>query len=149
MFRVKRCQIEAMRERLSRRFEERMVIHLRTFFPERSAELGAEGVRAAISYALTRAARYDIASERDVCKYLNLMFVYGYEFDTDPALPWAAAILSDRTLGRSSVKMHLLMKAADGTLEPPSAPIPEPTEEQIEAALRAEAARGEDDGKPQ
>lgn len=157
MFVVRRRQIEAMRARLEQRFEEQMVIHLHTFFPERCAELGEPGVRTAIIYAINRAARYDITSERDICKYLNLMFVYGFQFDVDPELPWAAAILNDATLGRSSVKMHLLMKAADGTLEPPNAPIPEPTEEEIKAALQAEAAaeaareaaRGEDDGKPQ
>jgi hypothetical protein len=145
-----------------------MEVHLRTFFPERCAELGEDGVRGAVAYALARAAQYDITSERDVCKFLNLMFVYGFSFDVDPELPWAAAILNDAQLNRSSVKMYLLMKAAAGTLEPPSLPEPEPTEAEIEAGLkaaakaeaealaRAEAAArqsreetGGDDGKPQ
>lgn len=119
MFTIRRKQIDAISERLARRFEETMRVHLGTFFPERCAELGEEGVLREIEHGIRRAARYDITSERDVCKYLNFMFVYGRDFDVDPGLPWAAEILNDSSLNRSVVKMHLLERVAEGIEEPP------------------------------
>lgn len=117
-----------------------MVVHLETFFPERAAELGPQGVRDAIELGQKKAAKYDIYTERDVCKFLNFMFAFGFDFDTDPELPWAKAILTNPAYGRSNLKMYLLEKAADGTLEPDAEPMVLPTEEEMEAArLESEA----------
>ena len=61
------------------------------------------------SWASPRSAReYDMEStvrrftashdpERDVCLYINLMFLLGSNFDTDVQLPWLADILTGRT----------------------------------------------------
>jgi hypothetical protein len=114
MMTIQRRQIAAMGERLARRWEDTMVVHLETFFPETTKELGPEGVRHAIDLGMKKAARYGIHSERDVCKFLNFMFAYGFDFDRDPALPWAHAILVRDDLVRANVKMHLLEEAAMG-----------------------------------
>jgi hypothetical protein len=114
MMTIQRRQIEAIGERLARRWEDTMVVHIETFFPESAAELGPEGVRHAIDLGLKKAARYGITSERDVCKFLNFMFAYGFDFDRDPELPWARAILLRDDLVRANVKMHLLEEAALG-----------------------------------
>ncbi len=90
MMTIQKRQIEAIGERLARRWEDTMVVHIETFFPESAQELGAEGVRHAIDLGLKKAARYGITSERDVCKFLNFMFAYGFDFDRDPELPGRA-----------------------------------------------------------
>jgi hypothetical protein len=136
MYTIRRSQIEAMSELLAHRWEERMVIHLETFFPEACAERGPAGVRAAIDLGVKKAARYNIFSERDVCKFLNFMFVYGFDFDVDPSLPWAAEILNDPALERSVAKLYMLEKAANGELEPPPEPTVEPSQAEMDAALR-------------
>ncbi len=119
-----------------------MVLHLETFFPERAAELGEKGVRDAIELGQSKAAKYDIYTERDVCKFLSFMFALGFDFDTDPELPWAKAILTNPVYGRSNLKMYLLEKAANGELEPDLEPFVPPTEAEIEAArIEDEAAR--------
>ncbi len=143
MMTIRKAQFQAIGERLSRRWEDTMVVHLETFFPERCQELGEAGVRGAIELGLKKAARYDIRSERDVCKFLNFMFAYHFHFDTDPDLPWANAILTDPNLTRSNVKTHLLEKAANGELEPEPEGVPDPTEAEFEAirvAIERESA---------
>src|SRR3712207_149661 len=102
MFTIRRAQIDAMSARLAARWEERMVLHLVTFFPELASELGEAGLRDAIKLGEKKAARYGIHSERDVCKFLNFMFAFGFDFDVDPGLPWAAQILNDPMIERSS-----------------------------------------------
>ncbi len=114
MMTLQKSQIAAVGERLARRWEDTMVVHLQTFFPERALELGERGLMQAVELGLKKAARYGIHSERDVCKYLNFMFAYGFDFDTDPELPWAHAILVRDDLVRANVKMHLLEEAAMG-----------------------------------
>ena len=114
MMTIQKRQIAAMGELLARRWEDTMVVHLETFFPETTQELGPEGVLHAIELGVKKAARYDIRSERDVCKFLNFMFTFGFDFDLDPELPWAHEILVNEALVRSNVKMHLLEKAAMG-----------------------------------
>lgn len=151
MLTIRKEQFAEIGQRLANRWEDTMVFHLATFFPERSAELGERGVRDAIALGQKKAAKYDIFTERDVCKFLNFMFAFGFDFDTDPELPWAKAILTNPMYGRSNLKMHLLEQAADGTLQPEPEPFVPPTDEEIEkmrqeraameAAQAAEAAR--------
>jgi len=132
MMTIQRKQFDAIGKRLAVRWEDTMVTHLETFFPERCAELGEKGVREAIALGQTRAAKYDIFSERDVCKYLNFMFALGFDFDTDPEYPWANQILTNAALIRSHVKMHLLEQAANGDLEEDAMLLPAPPEPELE-----------------
>lgn len=137
MMTIQKRQLDAIGARLARRWEDTMVLHLETFFPELSAELGPQGVLHAIEIGQKKAARYDIHSERDVCKFLNFMFAFGMDFDIDPELPWAHAILTNEGLVRANVKLHLLEQAANGELDSSAMLLPEPPDEAMEAALLA------------
>lgn len=75
------------------KFEERMLVHLKKYFPEVCNELGEEEVRVLIRYGTDKAEKYGITSGNNVCLFIDVMFVFGKDFDTDPSLPWGAAIL--------------------------------------------------------
>ena len=109
---LRREQIEVFRELMSKRFEDRMVAHLERHFPEQCRALGEAGTREAIQYGIEQAASYRIVAERDVCKYIDVMFAYGRDFDTDPKLPWAGAILRDETLGGPRDRVDRLCSVA-------------------------------------
>jgi hypothetical protein len=100
------------------RFEDKMVAHLGEFFAEQCRELGEPRLRAVIRLGIARAASHDITSERDVCKYLNMMFAWGHDFDTDPSFEWARRILDDPTLTASSDKIALLRRVAAERRQP-------------------------------
>ena len=91
---IRKEQMEVLSHYVLKGFEDRMVEHLNEFFPDQCETLGEPDVREAVQYGIDRAGSYGITSERDVCKYLNLMFTFGRDFDVDPRLPWAAAILN-------------------------------------------------------
>jgi hypothetical protein len=93
-------------------FEDRMVIHLNKCFPSQCKAWGEPAVRDTIRYGVERAATHDITSKREVCKYIDLMVVFGRDFDQDPTLPWASSILGDRTLRGSTVKLERLYETA-------------------------------------
>src|ERR1700730_18124956 len=93
-------------------FEDRMVVHLNKCFPRQCKAWGEGGVRVSIRYGVERAASHDITSKREVCKYIDLMVVFGRDFDRYPGLPWASSILVDRTMPGSTVKLERLYETA-------------------------------------
>ena len=87
-----------------------MLVHLRKFFPKQCAALGELQLRETIGHGIRRAAHYGITAKRDVCKYIDLMIVFGRDFDSDKRFRWAREIL-DRQ-GNSFAKMKALLPAA-------------------------------------
>ena len=92
-------QLLALRGVREKEYERRLAAHLRKYFSETCADLGERGLRDAVRYGIKRAKAYGIQAERDVVKYLNLMFVFGRDFDTDPRFPWAASMLRSTDYG--------------------------------------------------
>jgi hypothetical protein len=98
MFTLHSHHTDAFDKDIRRRFENRMVDHLNAFFPAQCGQLGEKEVRNWINLGIQRAGSYGIVSERDVCKYIDIMFVHGRNFDSDPRKPWAASILTAKSV---------------------------------------------------
>ena len=105
-------QMAAFSQAAVRGFEDRMVAHVREFFPGRCESLGEEKTRETIRYGIARAEAYNIVVERDVCKYIDVMFAYGRDFDTNPKLPWAGAILNDPAVTCPTTRANRVFEAA-------------------------------------
>ncbi len=69
-----------------------MQVHLRRHFAEACDVLGPFELREAIEQGIASSARHRIETERGICKYLGLMFVFGRDFDRNQT--WAARILA-------------------------------------------------------
>ncbi|MGC0772184.1 MAG: hypothetical protein WB543_04565 [Candidatus Acidiferrum sp.] len=93
-------------------FEDRMIAHIKKVFPDQSQALDEPKLRETVLYGTQRAAAYRIITERDVCKYIDLMIFYGRDFDKDPKLGWAQFILQNQTIRNPSSKIERLYKAA-------------------------------------
>jgi hypothetical protein len=89
-----------------------MLVHLKKFFQPQYDALGDERALEAVHYGTARAATYGMTSERDVCKYVDLMFALGRDFDTDPRFDWAQPILADPSLPSPGARINLLYDAA-------------------------------------
>ena len=89
-------------------FVNRMVVHIRKFFPDHYAALKEENTRQLIEYGIDRAATHGIVNECDVCKFTDLMIGFGPGFDEDPKCAWAAQILGDATITNPSEKVDKL-----------------------------------------
>jgi hypothetical protein len=93
-------------------FEARVVAHIKKVFPEQSQTLGEPKLQETIQYGTQRAAAHRIISERDVCKYIDLMILYGRDFDKDPNLPWVQSVLQNPAIRDPASKIERLYKAA-------------------------------------
>jgi hypothetical protein len=112
MLAIRKKQLDALStvQRIS--FDNRMLTHLKKFFPAQYDGLGDERALDAVHYGIARAATYGMTSERDVCKYIDLMFALGRDFDTDPRFDWAQPILTNPGLPDPSARIELLYDAA-------------------------------------
>lgn len=111
MLKLRAEQMEALRAVKLHAFADRLLVHAKHYFPSACRALGEDGTRAHISHAIERARVYDLSTERDLCKYLNLTFSFGRDFDTDPGHAWMGAILRERDSDPSH-KLNRLYKTA-------------------------------------
>ena len=97
MLMIRNTQMRAIEESLIRVFEDRTYAHLQKYFPQHCLLLGEGPMRKVIQQGWQKAKSYDLTAECCVRSYIEFMCRFGSGFDTDPLLPWAAAILNDRS----------------------------------------------------
>lgn len=105
-------QMAALQQAAQQNFQQRLGEHLRQFFPEQYQGLDQAALQQAVQHAVDRARSYDILSERDICKYADVMSAFGRDFDTSPATAWASSILNDRSLGDAGARVNRLAEQA-------------------------------------
>lgn len=93
MLTIRREQWDLFAKADVERFEDWVHDHVRKFFPAQYRTAGESRIRELIRNGRERAAAHGFMRKRDVCQYIDLMVVLGRDFDSDPALPWAASIL--------------------------------------------------------
>ena len=76
-----------------RRFEDEMVVHSRGFSPRLCEVLGENQLRVALRQAIAHAGGYGFTFRGPLRLFIEMTFLFGSAFDTDPQYPWAAKIL--------------------------------------------------------
>jgi hypothetical protein len=117
MLSIRKEQMAVLAQYMLDKFAEAMVEHIRQSFPALYDERGEAGVREMIQYGIRRAQTYGIDVHQDICRFIDLMAVFGREFDKDPNLPWASRILNDPAIEDSATRMHQLYTEARRILE--------------------------------
>lgn len=93
MFVMRPELLEAFRQATLDVFVSDMVQHCRTFAPRHCEELNEQELRGFIRRSVDRAGGYGLTNRGPIRLYLELQFLLGSSFDTDPQYPWAAKIL--------------------------------------------------------
>lgn len=100
-----------------------IIEHLHEFFPAECGEVGRAGVRSLVEYAAERAEAHGFTTDAEICQYAQIAFVLGQNFDQDPDLPWAQAILEPRPAD-PDIAIYELHKAAVAHLTSEEQPQP-------------------------
>jgi hypothetical protein len=103
-FTIRQAQMDVFSQTEIQKFEDWMVKHLTQFFPQQCQALGKSLLRELIQHGIQRAAAHRITAERDVCKFIDLMIVFGRDFDRDNKSAWAGQILANRKTPRSKIR---------------------------------------------
>jgi hypothetical protein len=97
MLRTSESQMGLLRASAREAFVKEMAAHLARFALHHHRVIGEDGLRTVVLFGLDRAAVHGFTWRGPVRLYLELMFIFGSRFDTDPQLPsWAAEVLRDR-----------------------------------------------------
>jgi len=107
---VRKQQVSAFQQSALEAYEDRVSQHLEVCFPKWFEDMGAHGARGFIREGIATAGEYGITEERDVCKFIDLMVVFGKEFAR--AQPWASSILKNPRYEDGSVRLEILFEAA-------------------------------------
>jgi hypothetical protein len=104
MLRIRKEQMEAFKNDILQKFEDRMSLYLRSQFPEKTQKIQEPELRQMIHAGTFQAQKYKVTLEPDVCRFLECMMVHGVNFDTDPKTAWAGKILrNERMTGRGKM----------------------------------------------
>jgi len=95
---IRKAQLEPAAKAAAAAFEQEMVNHLFSFSPKHCEVIKEPGVREVIRLGLQRAEAFGFTFRGPVRLFIELMFMFGSEFATDPQHPWAAAALQDKTV---------------------------------------------------
>jgi hypothetical protein len=102
---IRKRQMETLSKQMRLQFEDRMVAHLRSNFPNHDLISDEEKLRLMIQGGMVRAARYDITFEDDIRRYLEYMLTLVPDFDVNPSASWAGEILrSNRIDGTNKMR---------------------------------------------
>ena len=108
---IRTGQLAAFQAALERQLADRAVLYVCRRYPETCAALDESAIRASIDRALAKRAVYRIDSEETFCAYVDLMYLLGFDFDTDPQCEWAQERLKDFDLG-ARTRLLLLVEEA-------------------------------------
>lgn len=100
-------QVEVLSQYMLKQFENRMIVHLRKSFPHETEEMSEVNLRELIQTGIERAKQYGVELENDVQSYLEMMIIYGADFDTNSKTDWAGEILRTPDIN-GTTKINLL-----------------------------------------
>ncbi len=105
---IRKEQMAALERATLKAFEDELVRHLRDFDPKHTKVLSEDGLRQVIRSGMERAAKYGLTNRGPIRFYIELMFLFGSDFDTDPWIPWAGASLADPALSDQMDRAEVL-----------------------------------------
>jgi hypothetical protein len=94
MLTIRAAQMAVLADDVSARFDELLAEHLQHLAPREAQELGREGLRGVVRLGRQRAAQIEFTDRESIRLYVELMFLLGSGFATDPQYPCAAAVLA-------------------------------------------------------
>ena len=110
---IRKEQMAAFEQAAQSRFEQAAVEHFYTVLPTECKTMGDEKLRRVVRAGINKGRTYGLRDEYDYLRLLNLMFVFGIDFDQDQRLAWAQQILYRKELDPRQLIDLLMQKALD------------------------------------
>ncbi len=95
MLTIRKEQMQVFQQAAMRRFEEEMLAHCKRFSEGLCAAIGDKQVHLAVQGAIRRCDGYGFTNRGPIRLFIEMMFLFGSAFDTDPQYPWAKDILKE------------------------------------------------------
>src|SRR5258707_14386417 len=122
MWTIRQQQADAFSKTALQKFEDEMVEHLKKFSPQHCKVAGEPAVREVIRMGIENAKKYGLINRGPVRFYIELMFMFGSYFDSDPQYPWTGAVLKDPEVIDQTARADRLYDAMNKYLAEVSGP---------------------------
>jgi hypothetical protein len=86
-----------------------MITHTRESFPNETKAISDSELKKHIIKSIKKAENYNLTSQQDCCKFINLAVVYGWDFDQEPNNEWMIDILEDEEISSPSERLNRLL----------------------------------------
>jgi hypothetical protein len=93
MLMIRKEQMQAFEKAAMASFDQEMAIHCRKFSPHICEQIGDAMLRNTVQGAISRCAAYGFTNRGPIRLFIEMAFLFGSAFDTDPQFTWSAAIL--------------------------------------------------------
>lgn len=94
MLKIRSDQIKVFEDVALQNFENEMMAHSKEFSPRLCEVIGDDQLRVALRQAMKRADSYGFTFRGPIRLYIDLMFLCGSDFDTDPQYPALGGVLN-------------------------------------------------------
>ncbi len=94
MLTIRKEQIIAFEDQSIKSFEDDTVQHLKSFTPKQFEIIGELSIRKIIKLGIEKAEKCKFTMQGPIRFYIEMMFMFGSDFDTDPQYPWVREILN-------------------------------------------------------
>lgn len=117
MLLIRKKQMEVLSKYMVKQFENRMIGHLQSQFPECTQNIPESSLRKMIQAGIEKASTYGVKRESDVQAFLEYIIIFGNNFDKKPEFDWAREILNDksRNPGEKMYSLSRLMNSRGAT----------------------------------
>ena len=110
MLTIRPEQLDVLKRASVQKFEDRMVDHLNAFTPRHFKILNEDEIRDVIQHGRELAKQHGYRSERSVRLYIEMMFMLGSGFFTDPQYSWISQIVDRQADVNASASIDLINK---------------------------------------
>jgi hypothetical protein len=113
MFKLRKEHLDAFEAQVVKLFTTRVVAHLKAVWPDECKELGDAPLGELARKAIQRAAALGLSAELDVVRFVDLCFLLGVDFETNPLAGWTRPILADPALSPAARMDMLYLRMED------------------------------------
>lgn len=113
MLRIRKEQMKVFEGAALQTFEDEMMAHGRQFSPKMCEIIGDEYLRLAVHDGIERSFSYGFTNRGPARFFIEMMFILGGHFDTDPQYPWAGEILRDSQIDQMKRSESMYEKVKD------------------------------------
>jgi|SRR6266850_4918821 len=113
MLKLRKEHLDAFEAQAISLFANRVVAHVKSVWPDESAELEDSVLRSLVQTAIHRAGMLGLSSEYDIVRFADLCFILAADFETNPLSIWTRGILVDKTLSPTAKLDRIYQRMQD------------------------------------